>query len=75
MLEIIQEIIKAVRSDATTTRTSGLVLSTALTVDETLGMLNSGNILPHEFDVLICSSGSELFYLLGIFYLIPKKIA
>eukprot|EP00253_Pinus_taeda_P019443 PITA_19443 len=62
MFEIIQEIIKAVRSDATTARFSGLVLSTALTVDETLGMLNSSNILPHEFDALICSSGSELYY-------------
>lgn len=62
MLEIIQEIIKAVRSDATAARFAGLVLSTALTVDEILGMLNSGNILPHEFDALICSSGSELYY-------------
>lgn len=62
MLEIIQEIIKVVHSDATTRRFSGLVLSTALTIDETLGMFNSGNILPHEFDALICSSESELYY-------------
>ena len=49
-------------SDATTIRFSGLVLSTTLIVDETLGMLNSRNILPHEVDALLCSSGSELYY-------------
>ena len=62
MLEIIQEIIKAMHSDATITRFFGLVLSTALIVDETMGMLNSSNILPLEFNALICSSGSELYY-------------
>ena len=62
MLEIIQEILKAVRSDATAARFAGLVLSTALAVDEIIGMLNFGNVQLHEFDALICSSGSELYY-------------
>ena len=44
MLEIIQEILKVVRFDATTARFVGLVLSTALAVDEIIGMLNSGNV-------------------------------
>ncbi|KAH9299399.1 hypothetical protein KI387_031081, partial [Taxus chinensis] len=62
MLEIIQEIFKYVLSDPTTARFVGFVLSTALTVDETLKMLGSGNIQPQEFDALICSSGSEIYY-------------
>ena len=63
MWEIIQEILKAVRFDAIAARFAGLVLSTALAVDEIIGMLNSGNVQLHEFDALICSSGSELYYL------------
>ena len=62
MLEIIKEILKDVCSDATSTRFVGLVISTALAVDEIIGMLNSGNVQLHEFDALICSSGSELYY-------------
>uniref|UniRef100_A0A0D6QTB7 Sucrose-phosphate synthase n=1 Tax=Araucaria cunninghamii TaxID=56994 RepID=A0A0D6QTB7_ARACU len=62
MLEIIQEIFKSVRADTTAAKVIGFVLSTALTVDETLAMLSLGNIQPHEFDALICSSGSELYY-------------
>ena len=63
MMEIIQEILKAVRSDATMEIFSSLVLSTTLAVDEIIGMLNPGNVELHEFDALICSSGSELYYL------------
>ncbi|GLJ47002.1 hypothetical protein SUGI_0992140 [Cryptomeria japonica] len=62
MLEIIQEVFKSVLSDPTTARFVGFVLSTALTIDETLKMLGSGNIQPQEFDAFICSSGSEIYY-------------
>ena len=62
MLEIIQEILKAMHSDATMVIFVNLVLSTALAVDEIIGMLNSGNVQLHEFDSLICSSGSEFYY-------------
>eukprot|EP01018_Ginkgo_biloba_P024501 Gb_17920 [translate_table: standard] len=61
MLEIIQEILKVARSNPLPHLT-GIVLSTALTISETVQMLGLGNIQPQEFDALICSSGSELYY-------------
>ena len=43
-------------------RNAGYVLSSSLKLSELLTILESGNISAYEFDVLICSSGSELFY-------------
>ncbi|RZC68753.1 hypothetical protein C5167_031919 [Papaver somniferum] len=62
MLPIVQEIFKAVRSDAQTGRFSGFALSTAMPLSETLDFLKSGKIQVTEFDVLVCSSGSEVYY-------------
>ncbi|KAL6342801.1 hypothetical protein AAG906_016636 [Vitis piasezkii] len=62
MIKIVQEIMKAVRSDSQTARFSGFALSTAMPVSETVEFMKSGKIEPSEFDALICSSGSEMYY-------------
>ncbi|KAH9317301.1 hypothetical protein KI387_019070, partial [Taxus chinensis] len=61
---IIQGIINAVRTVGTIAA-FGFVLSTSMTVTETLSLLQSGAIKLSTFDALICSSGSELFYASG----------
>ncbi|KAL2636358.1 hypothetical protein R1flu_007837 [Riccia fluitans] len=58
-LKVIKSAMKTARNEA---RTTGLILSTALTVTEAVNMLSSGGISVHEFDCLIVSSGSELYY-------------
>ncbi|XP_024533254.1 probable sucrose-phosphate synthase 3 [Selaginella moellendorffii] len=61
MINVIQEILKAGKSDSGGRATS-FVLSTALTSSETVSLLSSAGIGVAEFDALICSSGSELLY-------------
>jgi sucrose-phosphate synthase len=43
-------------------RNAGYILSSSLKVSELLTILDCGKISAYEFDVLICSSGSELLY-------------
>ncbi|XP_057958096.1 probable sucrose-phosphate synthase 2 isoform X2 [Malania oleifera] len=62
MIQKVQEIIKAVRSDSQTSRLSGFAFSTAMPLSETIELLKSGEIPASEFDALICSSGSEVYY-------------
>lgn len=62
MIQIVQKIIKAVQLDPQTARVSGFALSTAMPMLETIEFLTSGNINVNEFDALICSSGSEVYY-------------
>ncbi|XP_058103266.1 probable sucrose-phosphate synthase 3 isoform X1 [Magnolia sinica] len=62
ILQVIQETFKAVRSDSQISRFSGFALSTAMPVSEVLEFLKSGKIQPADFDALICSSGSEVYY-------------
>ncbi|XP_042485775.1 probable sucrose-phosphate synthase 3 [Macadamia integrifolia] len=62
MLQVIQEVFKAVRSDPQASRFSGFALSTAMPVSETVEFLKSGKIQAIEFDALICGSGSEIYY-------------
>ncbi|GAV58996.1 Glycos_transf_1 domain-containing protein/S6PP domain-containing protein/Glyco_trans_4_4 domain-containing protein [Cephalotus follicularis] len=62
MIQIMQDIFKAVRSDSQTARVSGFALSTAMPVTETIEFLTSAKIQVNEFDALICSSGSEMYY-------------
>jgi sucrose-phosphate synthase len=62
MIQIVQEIIKAARLDSQIARVSGFALSTAMPVSETIEFLTSGKIQVNEFDALICSSGSEVYY-------------
>nr|XP_029121820.1 sucrose-phosphate synthase isoform X2 [Elaeis guineensis] len=62
MLQVIQEVFRAIRSDSQMSRISGFALSTAMPISETLELLKSGKILATDFDALICSSGSEVYY-------------
>ncbi|KAK1318057.1 Sucrose-phosphate synthase [Acorus calamus] len=62
MLQVIQDIFKAIRSDSQLSRISGFALSTAMPLSETLDVLKNGRIQPTDFDALICSSGSEVYY-------------
>nr|XP_010929745.1 LOW QUALITY PROTEIN: probable sucrose-phosphate synthase 2 [Elaeis guineensis] len=62
VLEVIQEIFKAVRSDSEMSKNSGFAFSTAMSISETLELMKSGNIQAKDFDALICSSGSEMYY-------------
>lgn len=62
MIQIVQRIIKAVQLDTQTARVSGFALSTAMPMLQTIEFLKSANIQVNDFDALICSSGSELYY-------------
>lgn len=62
MFQIVQEIIKAVRIDSQIARISGFAFSTAMPVSETIEFLKAGKIQVTEFDALVCSSGSEVYY-------------
>ncbi|KAH7664119.1 Sucrose-phosphate synthase plant protein [Dioscorea alata] len=62
MLMVIQEVFKAIRSDDQMSRISGFALSTAMPISETLELLKLGKIQVTDFDALICSSGSEVYY-------------
>lgn len=62
MVQYIQEIMKAVRLDPQTARVSGFALSTAMHISKTVEFLTRGKIQVNEFDALICSSGSEVYY-------------
>ncbi|KAK7305002.1 hypothetical protein VNO77_42900 [Canavalia gladiata] len=62
MIQIVQKIMKAVQLDPQTARVSGFALSTAMPMLAIVEFLKSGNIQVNDFDVLICSSGSEVYY-------------
>ncbi|XP_074573953.1 sucrose-phosphate synthase-like [Curcuma longa] len=62
MLQVIQDLFKAVRSDAQMSKISGFALSTAMPISMVLNLLKSGKIPATDFDALICSSGSEVYY-------------
>jgi sucrose-phosphate synthase len=62
MLQVIQEVFRAVRSDSQMSKISGFALSTAMPLSETLQLLQLGKIQATDFDALICGSGSEVYY-------------
>ncbi|KAJ4846030.1 putative sucrose-phosphate synthase 3 [Turnera subulata] len=62
MIRIVQDTIKAIRSDSLFARISGVAISTAMSLSETTQFLTSAKIQMKEFDAVICSSGSELYY-------------
>ncbi|KAG0540737.1 hypothetical protein BDA96_03G434900 [Sorghum bicolor] len=62
MLQVIQEVFRAVRSDSQMSKISGFALSTAMPLSETLQLLKLGKIPATDFDALICGSGSEVYY-------------
>ena len=61
---IIQDIMNAVHSTGNFP-SLGFILSTALTVSETLSVLQSIGVKLSAFDALICSSGSQILYTAG----------
>lgn len=61
LIPIIKNILEAVRA-VSAVRTAGFILSTSLKLAELLSILDFGGIHACEFDTLICSSGSELYY-------------
>lgn len=62
MIQMLQEIIKAGRLDTQVARFTGFALSTAMPLAETAEFLRSGKIQLNEFDAIICSSGSQVYY-------------
>ncbi|KAK9081154.1 hypothetical protein Syun_030517 [Stephania yunnanensis] len=62
MIQVIQDIFNAVRGESQNARSSGFALLTALPLSETEKFLKSGDIQLTEFDALVCSSGSEVYY-------------
>lgn len=62
LVQVIQEVFRAVRSDHQLSRISGFAISTAMPLSETLNLLKLGRIQATDFDALICSSGSEVYY-------------
>ncbi|XP_015958854.1 probable sucrose-phosphate synthase 2 [Arachis duranensis] len=62
MIKIVQSIMKAAQLDPHNAKISGFVLSTAMPMSEAVDFLKSGNIQAKDFDALICSSGSEVYY-------------
>ncbi|RYR63675.1 hypothetical protein Ahy_A04g021448 isoform C [Arachis hypogaea] len=62
MIKIVQSIMKAAQLDPHNAKISGFVLSTAMPMSEAVDFLKSGNIRAKDFDALICSSGSEVYY-------------
>ncbi|GLT61021.1 hypothetical protein SLA2020_337570 [Shorea laevis] len=62
MIQVVLDILKAGRLDSQTARVTGFAISTAMPLSETLNFLKSAKIQVTEFDALICSSGSEVYY-------------
>ncbi|EOY05207.1 Sucrose synthase - like 3 [Theobroma cacao] len=62
IVQIVQDILQAVRLDIQTARVTGLAISTAMPVSETIEFLKSAKVQVNDFDALICSSGSEVYY-------------
>nr|AAZ85400.1 sucrose-phosphate synthase 2 [Physcomitrium patens] len=61
-VSLLQDLVKNIRSDSSIRVQPGLIISSALTKSEIVAMLNSAGLSPIEFDALICSSGSEVYY-------------
>lgn len=66
-VQMIQDIVKTIRGDSSIRVQPGLIISSALGVSEVVSLLTSSGLSPREFDALICSSGSEVYYPAGGF--------
>ncbi|XP_024983242.1 probable sucrose-phosphate synthase 2 [Cynara cardunculus var. scolymus] len=62
MIGMLQETFKAVKLDSQMARTTGFAMSTAMSLSELLDFLRNEQIKVNEFDALVCSSGSEVYY-------------
>ena len=60
-LEIIEKVVEAAGKDKDAGST-GVILSTSLTISEIYSLLISGGFSASDFDGFICNSGSELYY-------------
>lgn len=61
-VNLIQNIVNSIRSDAGIRVQPGFIISSALSKSEIVEMLKAGGLSALEFDALICSSGSEVYY-------------
>lgn len=62
MFSVVQELFKAIKIDPQIARLTGYAVSTAMPLSELTAFLKSGNLKINDFDALICSSGSEVYY-------------
>ncbi|CAI9271359.1 unnamed protein product [Lactuca saligna] len=62
MIGMIQETFKAIKLDAQLGKVTGVAISTAMPLSELMEFLKLGKIKVNEFDAVICSSGSEVYY-------------
>ncbi|XP_051133420.1 probable sucrose-phosphate synthase 2 [Andrographis paniculata] len=62
MINVIQDLFKAVKLDQQMAKETGFALSTAMPMSELTEFFKSGKVKAKEFDALICSSGSEVYY-------------
>ncbi|KAI7726749.1 hypothetical protein M8C21_026654 [Ambrosia artemisiifolia] len=62
MISVIQETFNAIKVDAQWGKGVGVAISTAMPLSELVEFLKNGNIKVHEFDAVVCSSGSEVYY-------------
>lgn len=62
VVQKVRDIIKAIKLDSQMSRFTGLAFSTSMPLLETIELLKLGNIQLSEFDALICSSGSVVYY-------------
>lgn len=58
LLAVVKTVIDAAGRGSST----GFILSTSMTISETHTALLSGGLKPQDFDAVICSSGSELYF-------------
>jgi sucrose-phosphate synthase len=62
LVKILQDIVKAIRREASVGFSTGVIIASALSVSEIVMTLTSNGLSPHDFDALVCSSGSEVYY-------------
>lgn len=62
MIGMIQETFKAIKLDAQLGKVTGVAISTAMPLSELMEFLKLGKIKVNEFDAVVCSSGSEVYY-------------
>jgi sucrose-phosphate synthase len=62
LVKILQDIVKTIRREASVGFSTGVIIASALSVSEIVMTLTSNGLSPHDFDALVCSSGSEVYY-------------
>ncbi|XP_071705969.1 probable sucrose-phosphate synthase 2 [Rutidosis leptorrhynchoides] len=62
MINMIQETLKAIKLDSQLAKATGVAISTAMPLLELTNFLKTGKIKVNEFDAVVCSSGSEVYY-------------